>query len=123
MSLVKSKRHRILTVICSVWLAIVLFLALNAADGSRSFDVVSFITAFGVFGAIPVFLVFGIAWIRRSELSDTSCPDCGSSMRFHSPSSGDTAGKMFLICNKFPQCRKILLVSTKGAVPLDGGRA
>jgi hypothetical protein len=111
MSIVISKGYRIAIAICSFWLILVFLFALNISDGDQGFNTVKFTTAFTILGLLPVALFFSIAWIRRANFSDSHCPECGSQLRFHSPKTGEFAGEFFLICNRYPQCKKIVHVN------------
>ena len=118
-----SKKRRVIAVISIVWITAVFLLALNGSysysydseDGraTKYFDLLQFINIFLIVGLGPVLLMLAIAWIRGEQFSVSPCPECGAQMRFHSPKLGDQAGRLFLVCRRFPECQKVLFVSTQ----------
>ena len=63
-----SFRRRVLIFVGLLWATLVFLIALNTnSDYEYGIDAVGFITAFTVFGLLPIGIVLGVMWIRAAK--------------------------------------------------------
>lgn len=129
----ETRRQRIAAVLAAVWLVSALALSVkNSSYQDRrddyKIDLSKAISAFLMFGVLPVILVAGVYWVRTARpktqhlpSSDHQqrtvraigppCPTCKRPTELRTSQAPSLAGKYFWGCTGYPTCPQITVVT------------